>query len=285
MYKQLNFSLPPMESVRLMSAGSRTEGRELRKYLARVNTSAGLDLPPWFFGYGENGEVDPTLKPAIAMSRIDDGVFQIAGIGPLASVLLADKAEGLLNHLKGVVRGEVRMQLSSGEHVLASHGRRHYLVPQLVLGRTTRYNNWWRRITEVEEAGGWSEASLAYLGWFMAQGIKSQFEDLIAQGDTVHGDLAEWLVDLMQSQPDKVAVLNALEARLGLQVEGVRAHSGVRSTGPQGKRVMLKGILFSMNAEMTGPWIVGRNRIEGFGQIRPWVVSKQARIAELMEMA
>lgn len=285
MFKQLSFSLPPEEAIRLMSSGPRTEGRELRKYFARINAGAGLALPAWFFGYGEDGQADPTLKPSIAISRTGEGVFLITAVGPLASEVLAEKAEPLLKHLKTAVNGEVRMQLTSGEHALYSRSRRHYLIPQLVLGKTTRYNSWWRRVTEIEEAGGWTSEGLSYLGWFIAQGIKNQFDDLIAQGDLIHGDLASWLEDLSNTEPDKVAVLNALEARLGLQVESVRAHSGIRSTGSQGKRVMLKGVLFSMCAEMTGPWIMGRNRIEGFGQVRPWVLKTHERVARLMETA
>jgi hypothetical protein len=281
MYRQIVISLPPGEDHRLMGSGPRVEGRELRKFLARANTEHSLGLPDWFFGYSEQGVPDHTLKPAISMGRDDAGRLRIAGIGPAAAGLLEAKSEVLLRLFESQARGEVRVQLVTGEHALASSPLRNYYLNRLVVGKTTRYNSWWRLITEIEEEGGWSETALAYLGWFLVQGIKSQFQDLIAQGDTIEGDLAEWLEHLTRTEtPDDVH--DALANRLGLKVHNVGGYTGIRATGPQGKRVMLKGILFSAHADLGGLWVFGRNRIEGFGQIQPWF--KRSRTQHPLEL-
>lgn len=148
-------------------------------------------------------------------------------------------------------------------------------IHRLVVGKTVPTSLWWRAVKRIEAGGTWEQREFDALADLLAGGVFEQAQALLAEGDEVRGELGEWLEHKLATNPAK-EVLPLFKKRLGLKVRSIGGHTATRPTGPQGLRVMLKSVDFTMTAKLDGPWIVGRNRIEGYGLIR---VSRRIPIA------
>lgn len=283
MYRQMDIQVPTFTETSPFH-GARPTGRDLRKVLAKLNTEHQLGLPGWFFGYGPDGKPDNSAQPRITMGNNSQGSLRIVAIGSEASDLLLEKCGPIQAAMIRACDTLVHANMRSGPHILdASAGngfaKTDYWMHRVVVGKTHYESFWWRSAHRVEAGGAWAEKDFALLSDIIADGIFEQARLQLQAGDELHGELGEWLENKLATEDAKTAQ-SLFKKRLGVTVLGIKGHTAHRATGPQGVRVMLKDVEFTMAARLEGPWIVGRNRIEGFGTVqiarRPVFASAQA---------
>lgn len=271
MYRQMDIKVPKKGATPVFQ-GSNPNGRDLRKVLAKLNTDYEIGLPPWFFGYGEDGKPDSRARPRISMGDNDPGSLRIIALGAEASDLLLAKSGAIQVALIRACGTLVHASMRSGPHsirVSPNDGRAPttHTLHRLVVGKTKCTSNWWRAVKRIEAGGEWRESEFAMLGDLITTSIFEQARALLDEGDEVEGDLGEWLEGEL-AKDDAKNVFSRFKTRLGLKVHSIGGHTATQSTGSQGLRVMLKNIDVTMVAKLDGPWIAGRNRIEGYGLIR-----------------
>ncbi len=291
MYRQLDIQLPTGPGPRVFHSPT-PSGRDLRKVLARLNTEYEMGLPAWFFGYGEDGKPDCNTRPQITMGDNAPGSVRILALGPQASDLLNEKSGTIQAALIRASQQLVHASMRSGPHKIddlkgVGSPTRHYRLHRLVVGKTTHESFWWRSAKRVEAGGDWSERDFVALSRLIGTGILEQAQTLLQGGDDIGGGLGEWLETKLATDDTKDSRTLFMN-RLGVKVTGIAGWTAHRATGPQGLRVMLKGVEFTAAAGLEGPWVVGRNRIEGYGLIRrssnPPVLQAQAQ-AHTLEAA
>lgn len=269
MYRQMDIWVPGRESG---TQQSRTTGRDLRKLLARLNTEHQIGLPPQFFGYDESGAPDFTARPNFMLGENSRDSVRIVAIGPEASQTLLETSGPIQAALIRDYKTLVHATMRGGAHAIEPTGgngyaRCRYHAHRIVVGKTTFESWWWRSAAQFDAVGQWSARDHLRLADLIATGIFEQARTLLLSGDEVEGEMGEWLERCIATEEPKVAQM-MFTRRLGVQVESIAGYTAHRATGPRGLRVMLKGVEFTMAAHMQGPWVVGRNRIEGNGLIR-----------------
>lgn len=272
MYRQMDILIPEDIKKNVFPARNPT-GKDLRKVLARLNTSHQIGLPSQFFGYDTNGRPDFAARPHFTMGANASGSLRVTAIGPLACETLLDKSGSIQAAFIREFESRIQASLRSGPHAISSTGGNghipiQYRIHRTVVGKTTHDSWWWRSAKRVEAGGVWSERDHGKLADLIANGIFEQAAELLQAGDEIEGDLGEWVEAIQRNKEPKMAKM-LFKKRMGLKVTAIEGYTLYRASGPQGLRVMLKGIELSMNADLQGPWIVGRNRIEGFGIVRP----------------
>lgn len=279
MYRQMDIQLNPQVASKLFF-GDRLTGMRVRKLLSRLQTEYDLGLQPWFFGYGNDGKPDQRAPLRMSMAGAMGDTVRLVAFGPMACKLLAQKAAAIQVAFIREGGSVVPVNIRSGEHGIERvQGVRRYFVPRMVLGKTAPDSFWWRCAKQVENQGAkWMEIAGEQLGHTIAEGIVTQCFDLLAAGDHIEGDHAEvvaqnWqrlksIEDLGERKKERRVVLDVIKAAMDLRVTSVTGHSAYMATGPQGLRVLLKNIEFTVSAQLTGAWMVGRNKIEGMGAIR-----------------
>lgn len=279
MYRQMDLQLSA-HVVSKLFLGDRPTGMRVRKLLSRLQTEHDLGLQPWVFGYGNDGKPDQRAPLRISMASTMGNTVRLVAVGPMACKLLARKAAAIQAAFISEGGRVVPVIIRSGEHGIERvNGVRSYFVPSIVLGKTSPDSFWWRCAKQVEDQGAkWMDVAGEQLGNTISEGILTQCFNLLADGDTIKGEHAEmvaqhwrrinFIEDLGERTKERRLVLDVFKTVLDLRVTSITGHSAFMATGPQGLRVLLKNIEFTVSAQLTGVWIVGRNKIEGMGAIR-----------------
>lgn len=285
MYRQMDIQVPGPDAKPVFH-GSNPDGRDLRKVLAKLNTEYQIGLPPWFFGYAEDGNPDSSAQPRISMGKNAMGSLRIIALGGEASQMLLEKSGPIQAALIQASGTLVQASLRGGAHAIESSAGKgnaqaaHHLR-RLVVGSTRHTSKWWTSAKRVESGGQWESSDLSMLEDMIAAGIFDQARALLEEGDEIGGELGEWLESKLATDGPATA-LALFKQRIGLRALSIGGHTAVRHTGANGLRVMLKDVRISMTAKLEGPWIVGRNRIEGYGLVQSSrvVFPTQAEVTE-----
>lgn len=278
MYAEIDFRLSPEASQQLFRGGEPT-GVLIRKLLSRLDEVHDLGLPSWFFGYNENGQADGACSHRVYMGRnMDPLSFRIGGIGVQACDLLRSKGALIQSAMIRETKSLVQAHLRSGEHqVDVNSFPRSYHIRRLVVGKTHPDSFWWKSANAVNAGACWKDVGAQALSDLIADGLFDQFVMLTNEGDEVYGAHAQRLqykldglaTSGLDERPRQILLAKkGFRTALGVKVVAVSGHTVHRSSGPQGLRVMLKSVEFTMHADLAGPWQIGRNRIESMGLIR-----------------
>ena len=250
----------------------RPSPRAYRKALAAISTQYGIHLPPAFFGYGEDGKNDPQAYTSISISASHRGLHLLA-VGCTACRILQDYAGGIHSALIRVSGAMVSMHDRSGEHELGQLPfAKRYFLRSLMVG-SSKSSGFWQRAADAVKAGStWEVEADRKLPRTIGRGLLHQAVMLLEDGDDVEGSLAAFVGRQPPSPEEAPQFLKdaGLEfgRRLDIRINSVKGHSYAAS-GPGPFKVVLQGIEFTCKAELGGPWVVGRNKIEADGLIYP----------------
>lgn len=268
MYQQIVLNLG--ERARNLFPGGRPDGRAFRKLIAALDTKYRMDIPSWFFGYQQDGQVASDHFPVISLGTTSNGSLCMKALGPQACELLVQKGWQIQAALMREAEEPIRAHDQSGEHTIdpVIGTPRRYFAHRIVIGKATPDSFWWRNAKAQDGSeSGWSEQSMLHLSHVIGKAIYDQSAMLLRSGDSVGGEIGEWLESrLGTSNPATNHKLRyELKMRLGLKVVAIGGHTYIRSTGKSGLRVMLKDVEIEGRCDLGGPWLVGSNRIEGYG--------------------
>jgi len=269
MYQLIDLKLGPLASA--LFPESRPSARGLRKLLAKLNTQLNLGLPDWFFGYGEDGKCLGTRPNILISENIAPNSLRLTASGPQACELLAQKGWLIQAALMRASGEPVPSSDRSGPHAISTIAgpSRSYYMYRMAVGNTLPKSFWWRESQTAES--GWSDQAYMRLAHVIAESIYLQAADMIRAGDTIEGDIGEWLESRLGDQNPEAnhQLCREFKLRAGLKVTSIGSgNSCVRSTGSRGLKILLRDVEFQARCDLNGPWAVGANRIEGFGQIR-----------------
>lgn len=269
MYQLIDFKFGPRASA--LFPESRPTARGLRKLLAKLNTQLNLGLPDWFFGYGVDGKCLGTRPTILISENIAPDSLRITAIGPQACELLVQKGWLIQAALMRASDEPVASKDRAGAHAISpiSGPSMSYYMYRMAVGNTLPKSFWWR---ESQTAGsGWSDQAHMRLAHVIAESIYLQASDWIRAGDTIEGEIGDWLESRLgdQNPEGNHQLCREFKLRVGLKVTSIgHGNSCVRSTGSRGLKILLRDVEFQTRCDIRGPWAVGANRIEGFGQIR-----------------
>lgn len=267
MWHRLDFLIPPEAEGRLFGDKPRSQ-RGFRKLLAAASTKYGIGLPPHFFGYGPDGRPDPKAEISISMGWAPRGLF-LLGIGQESSRLLLDRSGAINAALMHEAQALIPMSSRSGEHDanFLPFERRFY-IHNLGLGKVSADTFWMRAAKAVQEGSTWLREADRKLSQAVSRGLLHQALYLIDQGDDLEGSMAALLSYARSGERTLSQVLLEWQAALDVRIAAVASHTYDRLDEHR-TRLILKGVELTMRADLTGPWLVGRMKIEGEGLIRP----------------
>lgn len=268
MQVQLDFNLPAGAVERIFPGGV-TSPYHFRKMLAKLDTDLHLGLPSWFFGYPEDEEAGHGGDPVITIGISSKGL-KIVGYGQQACALVSEKAGALQVALIHATGGLVRAHIREQEHAFDFRPfPMRYYMPRLVVGKTRPDTLWWSLAKQVDAGSPWHRVADRKLPWQILNGLREMTLTLLQCGDDVEGSAASLVGREFQNPETKKFVYQQLRDRLKIEVHNVAGHEVVRANGPAGTRLCLRHVEFSMNAELTGAWTIGHDRISGSGTILP----------------
>lgn len=267
MFQQYDIALGP--ALRGLFPQGIPSETHLRKLIARINTAHGIGLPSWVFGYNDDGKAMSDRFPCVSFG-MNDRSLRITAIGLSACEVMASSAWKIQAALIKELQEPVQMHDRSAAHEIHSVGGApvRYHLRRLCVGKTKPDSFWWRQTKEMSSNGlPWSDKAKRLLTHMVGNAIYDQAVFLLRDGDTVEGDIGEWLESMGATEdgPGTRSLRDQFKLRLGINITGIGDFTAVRSTGSQGLRVMLKNVELTTRAEIAGSWWIGRGRIEGSG--------------------
>lgn len=281
MWMQVDMRVEP-EGLGRLFGDVTPDNRSFRALLARLNTQRAMGLPSEFFGYEAPGRPAHGQR-AIVISTYLNGL-RLQAFGSDAVQKLGGWAPVVHSHLIREANALLRMDVRQGEHLLqmTPFGRRYFL-PSFVVGTDQHGSYWHRAFDEVRDGkGSWIEVTGDRIGNRIARGLWSQAQFMVAQGDRLtdadgeDGNFEDWIAEA--SLPD-------FTKRLGVEIFNVQGARFIRvdKDNPGKKRhfsVCLRGIEFTMKADLAGVWYSGRGVSKGDGWVVPatraWAIDKAA---------
>lgn len=278
MWIAFDFELTAQAEYNLFGEAGRSE-RGFRKLLAALSTRHHIGLPPDFFGYTDEGVPNPKGEATIIMAYSRRGM-RLVGIGTSACALLYEKIGAIHAAMMTHANCIIRLTERSGQHAadFTPIFRRYYLR-SLMLGKAKAGSFWIRAADAVKAGSSWQAEADRMLPKMLGQHLLRQLVLLDRGGDGVEGNVTESLALALRGEESWQTAGQAFGRRLGIQVHSVAGHTFAR-VGGGGVRVVLKDIEFTMKANFEGQWFLGRDRIEGSGELQPatreWVQAKAA---------
>ena len=277
MWTQIDFSLTPKANESLFGGEPRT-GRTFRKLLAELDTKHGIGLPSSFFGYGPDGLVDPGADITIVMGYTHGGL-RLVGLGYAACKLINDRAGAINAALMHAANALIPMNVRGGEHgaTLLPFARNYYLK-SMAVGKSQKKCIWNDFADQVKAGAKWYEVADRMLPLFISRSLLRQAVLLIREGDDINGNVEPLLAKSEQGEVPWKDTGKTFGNRLGVKVHNVETHT-FADLGDGRHRLILKGVEFTMRAELEGPWFIGRLKMQGNGEIYPatgaWTQSVQ----------
>ncbi len=265
MWHQLDFKIPEEAEGRLFK-GVRRSPVAFRKLLAALSTKYRIGLPPQFFGYGEDGQPDPQAEITFSMGWSPNGLFILA-VGSACSRLLLDRAGAINAALMHEAQALVPMSSRGGEH--EAHFlpfERRYFLNNLAVGRQERNSFWVKAVDAIKAGSTWEVEADRKIASSISRGLMRQAVYLARAGDDVEGTVSALLSNSLVGEHPWAETGVELQKRLAVTLHRVGGHTYV--TDQHRSRLVLKNVEFTMRADLVGPWLVGRLKIEGQGILR-----------------
>lgn len=265
MWHQLDFKLSEQAESRLFRGRPRSP-MAFRKLLAALSTKYQIGLPPQFFGYGHDGLPDPHAEITFSMGWAPKGVFILA-IGSQSAEILLNRAGAINAALMHEAQALIPMSSRGGEHEahLLPFARR-YFINNLMVGTQLRDSFWMRAADAVHAGSTWEAEAGRKIATTISQGLMRQVVYLQRQGDDVEGSLSASLAGSLVGDRPWFETGQEFQQRLKVVLHRVGSHAFVKDD--HRSRVVLRHLEFTMQAEIGGPWLIGRLKIEGQGILR-----------------
>jgi len=275
MWHRLDFKLGPQAEDHLFKGRLRSE-IAFRKLLAALDTKYGIGLPPQFFGYGAEGRPDPKAEITIGMGCTPGGLCIVA-TGSAASQLLRDRAGAVNAALMHEAHALIPMVNRGGEHEANFLPfERRFFISNLAVGKQGSSSFWARAASAVKSGSTWMNEADRKIPYAISRGLFRQCVFLCREGDDLEGNVGPVLSkSLVDGAPwlDTGAEFGRL---LDVKLHAVGGHTFAKLDENR-TRLVLRNVEFTMRGDFTGPWFVGRLKIEGQGLLVP---SSRAWIAE-----
>jgi hypothetical protein len=265
MWHQLDFNLSADAEHRLFQGRPRSP-MAFRKLLAALSTKYQIGLPSQFFGYGQDGAPDPQAEITFSMGWSPNGLFILAIGSPSAQVLI-NRAGAINAALMHEAQALIPMHSRGGAHDahLLPFPRR-YFINNLSVGRQERNSFWMHAAQAVQAGSSWETEAGAKIAKSISRGLMRQAVYLAREGDDVEGSLSGALAGSLEGERPWVETGMEFEKRLNVTLHKVGGHTYVKDD--HRTRLVLKSLEFTMQADLGGPWLVGRLKIEGQGILR-----------------
>lgn len=278
MWIAFDFELTAQAEHNLFGEAGRSE-RGFRKLLAALSTRHHIGLPPDFFGYTDEGVPNPKGEATIIMAYSRRGV-RLVGIGTSACALLYEKIGAIHAAMMTHANCIIRLTERSGQHAADfTPVAQPYYLKSLMLGSAKSGSFWIRAADAVKAGSSWPVEADRMLPKMIGQHLLRQIVLLQREGDNAEGNVTESLAPALCDKESWQTAGQAFGRRLGIRVHSVAGHT-FAWVGGGGGRVVLKEIEFTMKAKFDGPWFLGRDRIEGNGELMPatrqWIPARAA---------
>lgn len=254
MYLEIDFPLEPAQRRQLLG---RDEGgsHDFRKAIARGATQLAIPeaaIQP-LMNYGPGG-VPLDGQAPIWFSTYPRGV-RVTAIGERGVGLLSEAIGQLHKIICAGAGGIVPMIPRSGDVTIGLSHPRTYYCGTFAFAYKHRKAEWWKRLDEAKKDPA------AFLA---LPGVRDELADIIKRSlirgvTDLHGESALEAGDAEVSLED-------LEARLLIRVDSAQRLLFVEEG--KGRTLALKGLELTTNAELSGPWAVGRFASRGCGRLR-----------------
>lgn len=267
MWSELIFDIPPDVEKRLFGENGKTR-YGFRKTLAALNTKHNIGLPSWAFGYLEDGGHTANSDRTLAMGTTERGL-RLAALGSTACQMLAERSGSI--HAALMIEGGAifRMFPRSGEHEASFLPfARHYAIPMLVLGKSTKDNFWIKALRAVEAGSSWKAEADRKLPNAIGRSLMRQAVGLINDGDDIEGNMGAFLAASIAGEKHWHETGTEFGQRLDIKIDSVGGHTLVKDADIA-YRVGLRNVQFTMRASLDGLWYLGRQKIEGRGLMVP----------------
>lgn len=265
MWSELSFKLTE-DVEKSLFHGQRRSSRGFRKLLAALSTQQSIGLPPLFFGYGDDGKPDSKGDTVIGMGWTSTGM-RILATGPTACELLALKGGAIHAALMTAAEAFIPIHRQDGAHGMDFLPfARRYVIPSLAVGNSEKGSFWYRTADAVKEGSSWLIQADRKIPTTISRGLMRYAMTLLRDDDDIDGPLEELLGQSMSGERPWFDTGQEFQKRLNVQLHSVASHTFVQAGNING-RLCLKGVEFSMNADLMGPWMVGRLKIEAAGQL------------------
>ncbi len=282
MWHRLDFKLSPEAEKRLFRGEQRSEVA-FRKLLASLDTQHQMGLPPTFFGYGANGQPDPQAEITIGMGYTPGGL-SIVAIGSSASELLSSRAGAINAGLMHGAQALIPMVSRGGKHEanFLPFDRR-FFIHNLAVGNQRSSSFWARAATAVRGGSSWMVEADRKIPFAISRGLLRQAVYLAREGDDLEGNVGPLLAKSLVKDQDNGQSWKETGAEFGrllnVKLHSVETHTFAKLDEHR-TRLVLKNVEFTMRGDFSGPWYVGRLKIQGQGLIlpssRPWAAEAVA---------
>lgn len=265
MWHQLDFRLSAEAESRLFKGKPRSP-MAFRKLLAAMSTRHQIGLPSQFFGYGEDGKPDSKAQITFSMGWSPNGLFILA-IGSAAAEVLINRAGAINAAMMHEAQALIPMNSRNGDHEahLLPFPRR-YFINNLAVGKQARDSFWMRASDAVQAGSTWEAQAGRKIATTISRGLMRQAVTLVREGDDLDGSLSAVLAGSIAGDRAWFETGQELQKRLNVTLHRVGGHTYVKDE--HRSRLVLKSLEFTMQAELGGPWLVGRLKIEGQGILR-----------------
>jgi hypothetical protein len=283
MWCELSFKLSPEVETALFKESGRSP-RGFRKLLAALDTRHSIGLPPRFFGYGEDGKADPKGDTVIGMGYTASGL-RIVATGSTACDLLSDRAGAIHAALMTEAQAFIPLLRTEGEHGMEFLPfARKYVIPSLAVGKGTKDNFWYQASDAVKAGSSWLAEADRKIPTTISRGLMRHAMTLLMDNDDIDGPVEDLLGKSMRGERAWFETGQEFQKRLNIKLTAVTGHTFVQAGGISG-RLCLKGVEFTMNAALMGPWFVGRLKIEAAGQLLQVFQSQPVRNAAVSNVS
>jgi hypothetical protein len=275
MWAEVNFKLSEQAEHALFGSAGRSP-RAFRKMLAALDTKYGIELGPDFFGYAEDGgpktsgEVDTTT----GIGRTPNGL-KIVTIGMKATARLHKKAPLIHSALINQAACMIPMSSRAGEHSANFLPfERRMVIRNLCVGHARPGDFWFATSEAVNKGATWVELADRKIPKFIGRALMRQAVLHANEGDDLEGNVANLLAQSITEGRHWRETGEEFGQRLGIKLLGVKGHTYIKIADVR-PAIILKDVEFSMRGEFTGPWLLGKLKIEAQG-----LLLKSTRTAE-----
>lgn len=264
---RLDFPLTETTEQQLFRGGRR-ESASFRKLIAALNTKYNIGLPASAFGYKDNGESDSQAEICIGYGTTGRGL-SITAVGIEAAELLSDRSGAINAALMHAAGALIPMHARTGEHeanFLPSP--MPFYIHNLMLGKGRSTCFWKRAADNVHAGSNWLAEADRKIKKSIGTGLMRQAVLLGRMNDSLEGNVASLIARSMVDGVHWNETGAEFGDRLGIEIKTIGGHTFVNHGGG-GHRLVLKNVEFTMKADFTGPWFVGRLKLESQGQVMP----------------
>jgi len=272
-WTRLDFLVNEAATAALFRGQATAQG--LRKLLARLDTEYRIGLPSTFFGYGEDGAPDSQAVITTSFGTTRNGL-SITAIGAPACEVLSERSGALNAALMHAAQALIPMHVRSAEHTadFLPFARRYY-IGRLAVGNANSQSFWSQAVDAIKAGSSWMEQAPRKIPQTIARGMFFQARHLCELGDELEGNMSAMLSRSFADGAPWGETKMAFYERLDVQLLSVAGHT-YAPLHNRPHRLLLKGVEFTMKAQLDGPWFVGRLKGESQGLLVPSFKAVQA---------